>query len=292
MGTQDVHAFTVRPPHVSGSEPNLCDPRDAPWFILGMPHLNGRGLNVGWILREAGHQHMFALGDIPGCQPNGLKDVFGRRAIPGVVSCSITGRADEFKEDDVVELVLAQRPSALNGWRSVTQLRATTGAILTVEVLTVFASHGGASNHSIEPATMAPELVAERGTMVSRRSDQIRWMGSKARREAEAKLQPRSLSVRISSQLHFSGAGIACYASIHDLFVTAEVNSSPDQDAMQVETRRVHFFGNLDSGDMLDFSIRSFQRTSEGRDSLVMISDARRRADGLVVAVCESVYRR
>lgn len=293
MGKLEMHAFTVEPPYVSAAEPNLCDPRDAPWFLLGMPHLNGQGLSLTWLLREAGHLHWWSLSEYTGRHPNDLKDVNGNRALPGVVACIVSGRTEAFKEDDVVELKQLQRPSTLNGWRSVIELRATTGVSLSVELVTVFSTRGGASNHSLETASMAQEFVAERGTVTSRRTDQIRRLGSIDRRRAEAEMQPPVLSVRVTSHLHFNGVGVACFAGIHDLFVAAEANSNLElTEFTHVETRRLHFYGNLDSGDMVDISVSVEERLVEGDEGLVMISNARRRADGLVVAVCESVYRR
>lgn len=288
-----MHAFTMNPPRVSASEPNLCDPRDAPWFMIGMPHLDGRGLSLSWFLREAGHQHWWAAAEYIGRSPHDIKDIHGNRALPGVVAVVVTGQADAFKEDDVVELRMTQRPSPLNAWRSVTELRATTGAILQVELVTNFAVRGAPSNHALEAATMPGDLLAERGTLTSRRTDLIRRMGSSARRDAEGDMTPRSLSVPISSHLHFNGVGLACFASLHDLFVTAEtgfLQSEPETD--QVVHRRIHYFGNLDAGDTLDISVQSEQRLVEGRNSLVTTSYAKRRMDGLVVAVCESVYGR
>ncbi len=288
-----MHAFTVEPPYVSSAEPNLCDPRDAPWFLLGMPHMNGQGISLTWLLRESGHLHWWSLAEYTGRHPHDIKDAAGNRALPGVVACIVSGRTDAFKEDDVVELKQVQRPSTLNGWRSVLELRATTGASLTVELISAFATRGGTSNHSLETANMAQEFVAERGTMTSRRTDQIRRLGSTDRRRAEAEMLPPVLSVRISSHLHFNGAGVACFAGIHDLFVAAETNANPEQaEFATVETRRLHYFGNLDGGDMLDISVSQEERLVDDKECLVLISNARRRADGLVVAVCESVYRR
>lgn len=295
MGILDMHAFSVTPPYVSASEPNLCDPRDAPWFMVGMPHMDGRGISLCWLLQEAGHLHWWSVAEYTGRHPNGLKDARGNRALPGVVAVVVSGRADMFREDDVVELKLVQRPSPLNGWRSVTELRSTAGTALTVELVTVFATRGGASNHALEAARMAPEFLAERGTMTSRRTDQIRRMGSLGRRDAEAAADrtPPVQSVRISSHLHFNGVGLACFARLHDFFVTAEASAmqavSPHP---HLESRRIHYFGNLDEGDMLDFATTAGTRLVEGKSCLVMTSRARRRADGLVVAVCESVHGR
>lgn len=293
MGIQSMQAFTVTPPYVSASEPNLCDPRDAPWFMIGMPHMDGQGLSLSWLLREAAHLHWWSVADYVGRPPNGIKDVYGNPALPGIVAVAVSGRADAFAQDDVVELKLAQRPSPLNGWRSMTELRSTTGAVLSVELVTAFATRGGTSNHSLEPARMAPEFLAERGTMTARRTDQIRRMGAIARREAEADMVPPNLSVRISSHLHFNGFGLACFAGAHDLFVTAEESSIKSfPQAPCVESRRIHFYGNVDTGDIVDIDTRSEGRLVEGKSCLVMTSYARRRADGLVVAVCESVSGR
>lgn len=293
MGNQDVYAFTMKPPYVSASEPNLCDPRDAPWFIVGMPHLDGHGLSSSWMMREAGHLHWSSVAEYTGRNANSLKDVSGRRAVPSVVAAEISGRADAFKEDDVVELRMTQRPSPLNGWRSVTELRSTTGATLSVELVTTFAVRAAKSNHSLEVATVAPEFMPEKGTMASRRADLIRRSGALARRDAEANMAPPQLSVRISSQLHLNGIGLACFAGIHDFFVNAEANTAPvlpDDEA--VLSRRIHYYGNLDAGDMLDISTSNETRLVEGRAARVAVSHARRRTDGLVVAVCESVHGR
>lgn len=293
MGNQAMHVFTARPPYVSAAEPNLCDPRDAPWFMIGMPHLDGQGLSLSWLLREAGHLHWSSALEYAGRNTSDLKDVSGKPALPGVLALVVTGRTDAFKQDDVVELRLAQRPSALNGWRSITELRATTGTSLTVELVTCFAVRGGTSNHSLEHAMMAPELVTERGTMTSRRTDQIRRMGSAARRAAEADIGGAGLSVQISPHLHLNGLGLACFAVVHDLFIAAEGNASVVlPTGAHFDHRRVHYFGNLDEGDRLDISTKCESRPFEGGTCLSIVSYAKRRADGLVVAVCESVYRR
>lgn len=292
MGIQKMHAFSLKPPYVSASEPNLCDPRDAPWFMIGLSHLDGQGLSVSWFLREAGHIHWSAVAEYAGRSPNALKDAQGRRALPGVVACVVTGRADLFKEDDVVEMKLRERPNPINGWRSVTEICAITGAQLTVEIVTGFAVLGGESNHTLEAASMPSELMAERGTSSSRRTDQIRRMGSIARREGEADMTPRSLSERTSPHMHFNGSGLMCYSAANDLIVTSESNSLQVlETGVWVESRRLHFFGNLDANDMLDISTKGDNRIIDGRPGLVATSYARRRADGLVVGVSESVYR-
>ncbi len=288
-----MHAFTVAPPHVSAAEPNLCDPRDAPWFMIGMPHMDGQGLSLGWLLREAGHQHWWSVAEYTSGHPNGVRDVHGNRALPGIVAAAVSGRADQFSENDVVELKLTQRPSPLNGWRSVTEVRSTSGAVLSVELVTTFATRAGPSNRMLQPAKMAREFLPERGTLTARRTDQIRRMGSLARREALEDRTDPVLSVRIAPQLHFNGMGLACFAGMHDLFVTAEtglVLTMPN--TTQVVTRRIHYFGNLDAGDMLDVATRQEGRLAEGKSCLVLTSHARRRTDGFVVAVCESVYGR
>ncbi len=294
MGIQDMHAYSVTPPNVSASESNLRDPRDAPWFMIGMPHMDGQGLSLSWLLRESGHLHWMSVAEFAGRPPNGLRDLRGNRALPGVVAATVAGRPDAFGEDDVVELKLAQRPSPLNGWRSVTEICSTSGAKLSVELVTAFVTRSGTSNHSLELARMAPEFLSERGTMTSRRTDQIRRMGSMGRHAVEEadSAQP-ALSILVSSHLHFNGVGLGCFAALHDYFVAGEeatLQSEPERPL--VGSRRVHYFGNVDAGDALDIFTRSDKRLVEGETCLVMTSHARRRADGLVVAVCESVYGR
>ena len=293
MGKQAMYAFTAKPPYVSAAEPNLCDPRDAPWFMIGMPHLDGQGLSLGWLLPEAVHLHWSSVVEYVGRNSNELCDIHGNRALPGVVAVLLTGRTDAFKEDDVVELRMTQRPSPLNGWRSVTELQATTGAVLSVELVTSFAIRAAASNQSLEVARMSQELMTERGTMTSRRTDQIRRLGSASRRDAEADMASPVLSVQISSHLHFNGVGLTCFAAVHNLFMTAEDNVHPaTPEENNLDHRRLHYFGNLDAGDKLDISSTCETRLVEGRSCLAIASYAKRRADGLVVAVCESVYRR
>lgn len=292
MGIQKMHAFSVKAPYVSASEPNLCDPRDAPWFMIGFPHLDGQGLSVSWFLKEAGHLHYSALAEYAGRSLNELKDVQGRRALPGVVACVVTGHPDKFEEDDVVELQLRQRPNPLNGWRSVTQLSSTDGTELTVEIVTGFAVLGGPSNHTLEAASMSSELVAERGTSTSRRTDHIRRMGSIARRDGEADMTPRNLSINVSPHMHFNGSGLMCYSAANDLIVASECNSLQIHETeAHFESRRMHYFGNLDANDMLDISTKGATEMVDGHESLVATSYARRRSDGLIIGVCESVYR-
>lgn len=290
MGIQEMHAFTVRPPYVSASEPNLCDPRDAPWFMLGLPHLDGSGLSLCWFLREAGHLHWWSMADYAGRSPNGMKDADGNRALPGVTAVVISGRPEEFREDDVVELKRVQRPSPLNGWRSVTELRSVTGAMLSVELVTSFMVREGVSNHALAPARMPGALLSERGTMTSRRTDHIRRMGSKARREALAIEADPVLSVKISSHLHYNGVGLTCFAAMHDMFIAAEASMDEVSTIGPVAHRRVHYYGNADAGETLDIVTVVEERLVEGSSRPVMTSFAKRRADGLVVAVCESVF--
>ncbi len=294
MGIQDMHAYSVTPPNVSASESNLRDPRDAPCFMIGMPHMDGQGLSLSWLLRESGHLHWMSVAEFAGRPPHGLRDLQGNRVLPAVVAGTVAGRPGAFGEDDVVELKLVQRPSPLNGWRSVTEIGSTCGARLTVELVTVFAIRSGTSNRSLELACMAPEFLSERGTMTSRRTDQIRRMGSKERRAVgEADTEQPARSILVSSHLHFNGAGLGCFAGMHDYFVASEeVGLRAEPGFPQVESRRVHYFENIDAGDTLDIFTRSETRLVEGETCLVMTSHARRRTDGFVVAVCESVYGR
>ena len=293
MGIQAVHGFGAEIPYVSASEMVLGDPRDAPWFRIGMPHLDGRGLSMSWLLREAGHRHWCAVAEHVGQSANGIHDLDGNKVLAGVLAVVTTGRADAFREDDVAELKLVRRPTPLNGWRSVTELRSTGGAVVSVELVTGFAIRAGTSNHALAPARMRDDLVAERGTMTSGRTDELRRKGSLGRRETRTDGTPPILSVRISPRLHFNGMGLVCFAGLHDHFVSVEEilpeAVSPHAPAAR---RRIHHFGNLDAGEMLDVSTRHDHRLSAGRPSLVVTSHARRRTDGAVVAVCESVYER
>ena len=270
----------------------LQDPRDAQVLNIGLLHLRSGGLNRTWLLREAAHRHVWSIAEFAGASPGTIRDTAGRRVLTAVVAARTIGRTASFREDDLAELRQVLRPNPLNGWRSETQLIAGSGARISVEIVTAFATRNGPSNRTLEAARMAPEMRAETTTDASRRADALRRHGSADRRLAEIVSEQPNLSVRISGNEHMNGVGLVDEGVFDELFSTSEANALPSvAGTMPLYERRIHLFGNLDMRDVVDLVSRAELRAPGPNRTVAVTSHARRRADGLVVAVCESIYR-
>ena len=106
-------------------------------FRLGMPHLDVRGVSSEWLLREACHIHWETIASDLGANPHEVRDLTGARVLPSVVACTLNGDAEDFKEGDLCQMNLAEKPVALNGWRSEVELIGPRSA-LKVEIVTSF----------------------------------------------------------------------------------------------------------------------------------------------------------
>ncbi len=273
----------------SDPEPETIEPRQ---FRLGMPHLGTEGVRRSWLLREAGHLHWWAISRQLGTSPGELRDRTGARAMASVVACGIHGQTEHFHEDDDVRLELVQAPFAANGWLSRTRLAGTNGALLTVEIVTAFARRNGNSNRDLEIADMPTEFAPARAGKEARRAAMFRRLGASARWTAEGDKAPAHMTFPIKRSLHLNGVGLVYFAVLHDFIVESEANALPALvAALPIVDRRLHFFGNLDSGDRLDVLCRSSVWCTAPKPSVIVTSYGRRGSDGKVVVCAETHFR-
>ncbi len=280
------------PPARTPRPPQEIDPLAPQSFRLGMPHLTDRGLSGLWFLEAAQHRHRWAVARHLGRRPSEIADITGGRALPTVVACAITGRLDRFSEDDLVTLDLVETPGPATGWRSEHRLFSASGGAVAAEILTVFAARTGPSNRSLAPSLMAPEFAADRDAPGADTAGLLRRRGAASRRAAEQVYAPPQISERIGTHAHLDGAGLVCFAAAAAIFEGAEANALPPLGReWHVAHRELHFFGNMDPGDWLDIHCQTAVAEAGRTTSITSQSVGRRRSDGAVIALCETLRR-
>ncbi len=257
-------------------------------FRLGMPHMSAKGACRGWLLREACHIHWNRIAGQIGAFPTEFRDRSGARVLPSVVGCTVRGDARKFAEDDLCRFRLFELPTAANGWRSELALMSAKGAMLRTEIITAFMRRKGSSNRDLTDADLEEQFQPSRDTSDASRSDLIRRLGHADRLIARADGEMPFRAVPIDRDIHINGVGLVSFADIHDLIAQCERGVLPvHAKALPMQDRRVHFFGNLDSGDRLEINSRT---ESEESTSAIARSFARRASDGEVIATAESIY--
>jgi probable biosynthetic protein (TIGR04098 family) len=262
-------------------------------LVLGMPHLRADGLNLNWLLRECCHAHWWEIGDWAGCAPSELVDAAGRRVLASVVACEVRGDLHRFREDQTVSFRMPVRPSPRNGWRSRSVLSSEAGDSVAVDLVTAFAARAGASNRQLVASEFGGADLPAAGTADTRYADGLRAQGRSDRRAAEADDSPPHASFPVGREVDMNGVGLVYFANFVDFFARTEsLVLHPAGPRLALAARRINYFGNIDCGDVLDVvgdvEIRDLAPCAEA----LVRSYARRRSDGRVIAVCESVRRK
>lgn len=261
-------------------------------FRLGMPHLGPAGLSIPWALKQACHGHWWQLADRFDISPSGMRNRDGKRAFASVVACTMNGQYEGFHEDALCRVEIVESPRPENGWLSQTDFEADNGARFRVELVTAFAFRDGLTNRNLLPAEIDGIPAAARGTDDARRADVIRRLGCSDRAGARQNAPDPTLQIGISRTSHFNGVGLVYFAWFPNFFMEAETRLLPQLDlAFELTNRRVHYFGNIDAGDCLEISVNKSVHSLSSSARLVIRSSARRRSDGEVIAVSESIYR-
>ena len=281
----------------------LADPRTAPpaaprrapgdclrALRLGMPHLGPDGLDEGWLLTEAAHQHWIAVARACGARPAALRDRAGERVYPALVSWVYTGSPTPFAEDAVARLRHEVPPRAEGGWRSVLRVEGG-GAGARIEMASVFARRDGPSNAALSAAEMdaahAPPPMPE---LMPREARALRARAG-AMREA-AVTRPSStplLSVRVEAH-EMDGAGLLPPAALlrHLSAAEAAALDGPWR-APPVHRREVHAYANVDPGDRIELECDLLATEVSPEPAVFSSIAARRASDGELVAACETV---
>ncbi|MEM1362972.1 MAG: LnmK family bifunctional acyltransferase/decarboxylase [Pseudomonadota bacterium] len=261
-----------------------------PAFRLGMPHMNARGVSCDWLLREACHLHWEAIASDFGAHPSELRDKTGARVLPTVVACTLNGDAERFQEGDLCQIVLIEKPSKANGWRSQVEFSGN-DKTLRVEIITSFARRNGPSNRALERAEIEPALVPSRDGDAAKRTNIIRTLGKSDHAIAKAKTAPPHLIIPIDRDQHLNGVGLVYFAEIHRMIRKAERNAIPDLVmTWPLQNRRVHYFGNLDAGDRLELTTETGVQAFSPTASVVVKTTAKRGSDGAIVSCAEAIY--
>ncbi|MFD1341088.1 hypothetical protein [Litorisediminicola beolgyonensis] len=256
-------------------------------FRLSMTQLNGKGLSIGWFMREAADRHWWALADGVGLTPARLRDSEGRRVIPAVLEVRVSGQFQSFNEDDEAVLRLCDIPSAANGWRSLSTLDAGAGATARVEIATDFLRRKARSNLELEPTE--PVLPDAEAGPAAARTRELRQEGRALRLDAIEKAPHHS--VPVCPETHLNGVGLMCFAAMGEGLAQAERKAlAGPLGTLPLTSRAQSHFANVDAGDWLDFTSEVDPVTATADPSLRVRTWARRRSDGRVVAASTSCW--
>lgn len=266
-------------------------PSEAP-FRLGMPHLDAGGVSTTWLMKEAGHLHWLAVADALGLEPTQWVDSQGRRCFASVVAATVTGDLTAFEEDTICQFRMVNRPVAGNRWLSQTDLEALGGKRICIEIMTSFATLDGPSNTQLVKAEMPGRVTTDQALPNARRAQILHNLGKVERARALEVQVPPHLSIPISRTEHLNGVGLVYFAQFQTFFAAAEENAIPLMPhGFQLVARRVHYYGNLDPGDVLDTVTEITANAHNLSSWLLAFTHARRKSDGRVIAACESSYR-
>jgi probable biosynthetic protein (TIGR04098 family) len=206
------------------------------------------------------------------------------------MSCAVSGRLDAFGEDDVVEFRRTVWPSPETGWRGETVLVSETEAFAMVELLTVFARRDGASNTRLVRAAVADDMAPRVDVSTCRRANVLRAVARAERAAAEAVEAPPHLSIRIGHEAHTNGVDLLYFATFFTAFGTGEQICFAAPEGPVLQTRKMHFYGNIDVGDTLDVTRGPTSCHPDRPCGIAIGSVARRRSDGRLVASCRSRF--
>lgn len=261
-------------------------------FRLGMPHLNGTGVSLTWLLKECAHRHWWSLSGWLGQRPGDLRDLTGARIMASVVAATVQGNGEGFSEDDLARIDTEIAPRPASGWRGVFSLKSASGARMVVELITSFARREGSSNTALAAAALPAELRAARSGSGASRANVLRRNGRSLRAAPWSTEDPCHASVEIFGPTHFNGVGLTYFANFSDMFERAEHASIPPlKPRLPVVAREIHYFGNIDEGDVLDISSRATAKGIAPKPLIEVLSAARRRSDNSVIAICLSERR-
>ncbi len=255
---------------------------------LGMPHLDGDGLSLVWLLKDCAHRQWWSIADPTGLRPSALRDRSGVRAMALVVAGAVRGAPEGFREDDLVVVDRKVAPRPETGWRGCWRLVASSGAAMTVEHVTVFARRGGASNIALAPADMPLRVKAERMSASAWRAAALLDRGRAAMAAPPPAPRGRAF-LQVFVPAHFNAMGLKCFANVLEPIERAERTAlPPHRQGGRLAAREVHNFGIIDDGDVLDVDY-AVGEVGIGPDAaLTLASTVHRRSDSAVIAICLS----
>ena len=290
-----IHArpdrWRLRPPDpVPGSPIPPAAPRTGRLPVerlrLGMPHLGGAGtLSEGWLMRRAAHLHWQSIAGRCGVPIAALRDVGGHRALPSIVSARLSGAMDAFAEDDEVLVAQTRPPSAETGWRSRTLVRRRGGATVRLDLMSRFARRAGSSNRDLTRARMPGDMRAAAPDRLPVDARVLR--ARRAALRAGAVAAPPHVTAEVA-RCDLNGVGLLSFANLLRFLASAEAAATAPMPLPPVRMREVHWYGNADVGEALDLSVETTVTGIGKNRSVTTLSQARRRPDGALVAICEA----
>ena len=254
--------------------------------VLGMPHLDVRGLCASWLLRECAHLHWHAIAGTAAGGPSTLRDRSGVRCLPSIVSVVVEGSLAAFREDAIATIEPLEAPTAAGGWRSETRI-ASGPASATVTLVSAFARRGGTSNTRLEradlPCAMRP--AGERDLPVPSRVLRAR---SRSFALAAAEPPPPLVSAPVTGA-DLNGVGLLYFANfLRFVSMAEEVALRGPWSLPPVTRREMHWFGNADARDTLDMTAEPVVAQTTPVPRINCFSTVRRRSDGALIAACET----
>jgi probable biosynthetic protein (TIGR04099 family) len=265
-----------------------ADPAATAAIRLGMPHLDCTGLSQDWLFRECCRRHWWAFAEFAGRAPSELTDCQGVRMMASVVVATVRGPLHLFREDDLLSIDMLVAPARETGWRSAWVARSGRGAVVSVELVAVFAKRAGTSNTVLNIADLAHEFLPNFDGAESKRAHVLRARG---RSERAAVPEPGAplFSLPFLAHAHINGFGLMYFANFIDPFEHVErLAITRNFGTYRLASRQIHCFGNVDAGDWLDFDCSLRVAAIAPEAEIVLTSTARRRSDDWIVAVCIS----
>jgi len=258
---------------------------------VGMPHLDYSGLSQvsqDWLLRECCNRQWWAVAESAGKTPSELTDCRGARLFASVVAETVRGPFHPLRQDDPASVDRLVAPTHEIGWRSAWLARSGRGAVVSGELLTVFAKRASVSNTELGIADLRHESLPDFDGVDCERARVLRARGRLESVSFPTPAVPQ-FSLLVLAHAHYNGLGMMYFSNfIAPSEHIERIAMAESFENCRHASHQIHYFGNVSADDWLglDFSpgISAIAPDAE----IVSTSIARHRCDDSVVALCIS----
>ena len=257
-----------------------------PHILLGMPHLNPRGLSETWLMKELGHRHWLMLARDMGMPDADFRTPDGREAYAAICATSLTrANLEAARANDVLAIHSSLSPVSRTQYSSLHHVFIGDDLIAVVELLSAFVARTrDGDNRSL--TKMGLSVV---GALPSTSSTLAASAAAFRRNQLDVCLElslaaldiVETVSITPSVQEDFNGAGLLYFANFQALTTRAIQNCG---EPARISRRDVFFHGNINPGETIQLIFRA---SKDRTRSVVEL----KRADGSMLGIVSTSSR-
>ncbi len=271
----------VSPRLLTGALP--VEPRRRPTLrsalALGMPQLGPAGVSETWLLKECGDRHWRLLGELAGATGAGFRDETGAPVYAAF--CAVSAERlmlDAFAEHDALEIQSSIERSSRTRFVSRHALSRHGAPAGEIELLSAFVRRTEPGrNRSIARVALdgfpevEPAQPPGRALRLAAHLRADRWSAHMGFERDGARPLVRT-TIRPCPSQDFNGAGLMYFASFQSLADRAEWELlDPPAAGVTTRARDIVYYGNVEPGERLSFSVMAARRTGTALDHWIRI---------------------